>query len=205
MNQKLKFFGGLFALAIVIGVSFFAYEALKKGRTPDLIPVQTTEAGDVSAATNAPGETEPEAIMAPDITIENADGEEVKFNDLLDGRPIVLNFWATWCTYCKQEMLDFEEVYKEMGDNIQFIMLDIVDGGRETVDTGRDYIEECGYTFPVYYDTLQEAAYTYGINSLPITLFISGDGELITISRGMTSKETLLKGIEILQGEDGSF
>lgn len=209
MNNKIKFAAAVLVFVVLIGGSMFAYNTLKEGQEPGLFPGQTetkpvnpAEAGtgDNAAPTEETTEGETEAPpMALNITMQNSLGEEVKFDDLLDGRPIVLNFWATWCQYCTKEMPDFEEVYQEMGTEVQFIMLNMTDGKRETVDIAQEYIEEQGFTFPVYYDVAQEAAYGYGIYSLPITLFISGDGELITMSQGLTSKETLLKGIEIVK------
>lgn len=208
MNNKIKFIAAILVFVLLIGGSMFAYNKLKEGQEPGAFPGQTetkpmnpTEE-EKSTAQGAEGATEGETEappMALNISMQNSLGELVKFDDLLDGRPIVLNFWATWCKFCKQEMPDFESVYQEMGADVQFIMLNMTDGRKETVEIAQDYIEEQGFTFPVYYDIAQEAAYGYGIYSLPITLFISADGELITMSQGLTSKETLLRGIEIVK------
>lgn len=200
MNNKIKFVVAVLVFVLLIGGSMFAYNTLKEGQEPGMFPGQTEAEPEETknSEESQTGETKA-PLMALNITMQNSFGEEVKFDDLLDGRPIVLNFWATWCKYCTKEMPDFEEVYKEMGTDVQFIMLNMTDGMRETVDIASDYIEKQGFTFPVYYDIVQEASYGYGIYSLPITLFISGDGEIITMSQGLTSKETLLKGIEIVK------
>lgn len=209
MNNKMKFTAAVLVFVLFIGGSMFAYNKLKEGQEPGMLPGQTEtkpanpiengESQGAGGTTEGESETLP---MALNISMLNSLGEEVKFDDLLDGRPIVLNFWATWCQYCTKEMPDFEAVYKEMGADVQFIMLNMTDGKRETVEVAQEYIEEKGFTFPVYYDIAQEAAYGYGIYSLPITLFIAPDGELITMSQGLTSKEVLLKGIEIVKEAD---
>ena len=62
---------------------------------------------------------------------------------------MVLNFWATWCYYCKEEMPDFDEASKLYPD-VQFLMVNATDGVRETVDAAKKYVEENGFDFEVF-------------------------------------------------------
>ena len=126
--------------------------------------------------------------------MEDREGNPVKLSDLF-GKPIVLNFWASWCPPCKKEMPEFEQAYKQMGEDITFIMVDLVDGRDETKAKGAQYIEEKGFSFPVYFDVEQEAAYAYGISSIPTTLFIDKDGFIVTGAYGMLDSERLQEGI----------
>lgn len=111
---------------------------------------------------------EEQKIMAPDFTVYDADGNEVLLSEYF-GKPIVLNFWASWCSPCQMEMPDFHEKYLEIGEDVQFLMINMTDGSRETVEIASEFIEEKGYTFPVFYDTKSDAAMTYGAYSLPTT------------------------------------
>ncbi len=77
------------------------------------------------------------------------------------------------------------------------MMVNLVDGQRETTETGAQYITDQGFAFPVYFDTEQEAAGAYGIMSIPTTLFIDKDGYIITGAQGPIDAETLKKGIEL--------
>ena len=133
------------------------------------------------------------SIDAPDFTVLNENGEEVKLSDYF-GKPIVLNFWATWCYYCKEEMPDFNKAYKENPD-VQFLMINATDGVRETVDIAKAYLDEQGFEFPILYDTKQEAVYSYYVTGYPATYFIDADGKLVTYANGMLSYENLIKGI----------
>lgn len=142
------------------------------------------------------GETTVET--APDFTMTNASGEEVKLSDFF-GKPVVLNFWASWCGPCKSEMPHFEDAYQKYGEDINFVIVNLTDGARETVETASDFIEEQGYTFPLYFDTNTEGAVTYGTYSIPVTYFIGADGVPVAQANGALDAETLQKGLDMIQ------
>ena len=140
------------------------------------------------------------AEKAPDFVMIDKDGQSVKLSDILaEGKPIVLNFWASWCPPCRKEMPDFEKVYKELGNEVQFMMVNLTDGQRETVQRGAKYIEDNGHTFPVYFDTKQEGARAYGIRAIPTTLFIDKNGHITTSARGAIDEKMLRQRIELIK------
>ena len=145
-----------------------------------------------------PAENETEPLeLAPDFTVVDAQGNEVKLSDFF-GKPIVLNFWASWCGPCKSEMPDFNEIYLEKGDEIQFLMVNLTDGYQETLEQAKAFVEESGYSFPVYFDVKSEAAYIYSVTSIPTTYFIDASGAPVAYGRGALSAETLLQGIDMI-------
>ena len=111
---------------------------------------------------------------------------------------MVLNFWASWCGPCKMEMPEFHEKYLALGEDIQFLMVNLTDGSRETVETAASYIASQGYTFPVLYDTQSNAARTYGIYSIPTTIFIDAEGYAIAQATGAINADTLQRGIDLI-------
>lgn len=126
---------------------------------------------------------------APDFTVIDYDGNKVKLSDY-KGKPVVLNFWATWCYYCKVEMPDFNEAYKNYPD-VQFLMVNATGTNGETVESAKAYVEQEKYEFPVLFDTMYEANQAYRLSSFPMTVFIDAEGSIVSSRVGMLTKEAL--------------
>lgn len=139
--------------------------------------------------------SQPAQYGAPNFTVYDKDGNAVELWDFV-GKPIVLNFWASWCGPCRGEMPHFEKAYKENTD-IEFVMVNATTSSNETVSAAKKLIEDNGYTFPVYFDNDGQAAMTYGVYSLPMTMLIDVNGDPIGYVTGMLSEEALDELIEI--------
>ncbi|MBQ8924232.1 MAG: redoxin domain-containing protein [Lachnospiraceae bacterium] len=142
--------------------------------------------------------TDDEQIMtAPDFKFLNNDGEEAHLSDYF-GKPVVLNFWATWCGPCQMEMPYFDTAYKKYGEDINFLIIDLTDGSRDTVDSARAFIEENGFSFPIGFDIEYDGAYTYGVSSIPMTFFIDKDGVPQVYQIGTIEEDVLNEQLELL-------
>ncbi|MBQ8311568.1 MAG: TlpA family protein disulfide reductase [Clostridia bacterium] len=133
---------------------------------------------------------------APDFTVLDGNGNEVQLSDFL-GQPVVLNFWATWCYYCKVEMPDFDRAYAEYPE-VQFLMVNATDGVEETVESAKKYVADEGYAFDIFFDTAFDAINAYGISGFPTTFFIDANGDVVTYRKGMINYETLVSGIGMI-------
>ena len=149
-----------------------------------------------SDQSDAEEENDSDKVASLDFTVYDANGNEVHLFDFR-GKPVVLNFWASWCGPCQMEMPDFEEKYKEIGDEVQFLMINVTTG-RETLESAVAFIEEKGYTFPVFYDTESDAADTYGASSLPTSYFIDAEGYIVAWAIGMVDADTLDEAISLI-------
>ena len=204
----------LIAMVVLIGGASLLYSVLKeKMDMPGLVVQGDTgessvdnsaseSLGDSGMEEELPEETpEPEQELAPDFTVYDAEGNAHKLSDFR-GKPVVVNFWASWCGPCKSEMPDFQEIYDAYGEEIHFLMVNMTDGSQETVESASSYIEKSGYTFPVYYDTDMDAVYTYGVFSIPTTYFFDAEGYGIAYGQGAMDKETILRGIQMIQSAE---
>ena len=156
-----------------------------------------TEPKPTEPAPTEPKPTEPPVELKYDFTVTDGNGKSVKLSDYV-GKPIVLNFWASWCGPCKSEMPEFQEVYEEMGDEVQFLMVNATVSG-DTVAGAKSFIQQYGYTFPVLFDTTGEALQVYGVDAFPTTWFLDKEGNPVVYAVGAISKASLLQGIGMIQ------
>ena len=192
MENKKVFLVLVLALVLVLVGATVLYDQLSGMADPEQLMPQGTEP-------TTPEGTEPTQVAlpkAPDFTVYDADGKAVKLSDYF-GKPIVLNFWASWCGPCQMEMPDFQEKYLELGDEIQFLMVNAT-GGRETVESAKSFLAGTEYTFQVLFDVDADASAAYSVYYLPTTYFIDAQGHLIARATSAIDAETLQRGIDMI-------
>lgn len=195
-------------MVLLIVAASLLYNHLSRGYQGNLMAQENnsvSESQNREEVSVEESETEPpkELTMAPAFDVTDREGNMVNLTDFY-GKPIIVNFWASWCGPCKSEMPDFEEAYQTYGEEVHFLMVNMTDGARETVEVAQAYIDEQGYTFPLYFDTMQDAAMTYGVTSIPSTFFIDEEGHAVAYAQGAISSDVLKTGLEmIVASEDG--
>ena len=111
---------------------------------------------------------------APDFQLQNLDGERVSLSELR-GRPVMLNFWATWCSPCRAEMPYIQEIYEGWTGKPPSVVILAVNVG-ESTSTAKSFMQNNNLSFPVLLDIKQDVARKYKITAIPTTLFIDKDG-----------------------------
>lgn len=210
----------LVVLVVVIVAAVFGYRALSsRYQEKQVRQEQTKESADANPSDNesvsfqdgvsATDETLPEdqitsdeiqrdkLDLAADFTMEDSDGETVRLTDHY-GKPVIVNFWASWCPPCKGELPYFQQAYEEYGDQVDFMMVDLADGERETVELAKSYVDDYEYDFPLYFDTMGSGAAAYGIMSIPTTICITSDGYIYSMHIGAIDQMTLDRWVETL-------
>ena len=179
MKKKINLLLGVLLLAGVLAGAVFAYRLLS-----------STAADSAESAADTVQTNSMVGQAAPDITVTAASGQKVTLSSLR-GKPVVLNFWASWCPPCQNEMPDYESLYQTYGDDAAFVMVDCVGMRSETVETGKAFLKEKGYTFPAYFDTDQSAATAYGLTSIPRSYYIDKDGVVRFYIEGSMTKQAM--------------
>lgn len=131
--------------------------------------LQRTQQGPVTAGTTAPG-----------FSVETFDGQMVQLADL-DGRVVVINFWASWCKPCEQEAAELEQAYRMYQDEgVAFVGLNYVDTEPEAMA----YLDRFGITYPNAPDLRTRVAQSYRIRGVPETFIVGPDGQIVYVKIG---------------------
>ena len=113
---------------------------------------------------------------APDIRINGLNGTSLKLSDL-KGKVVLLNFWATWCPPCREEIPSMMKLNSSMaGKPFQMVAVSIDDGGKTAIES---FFKESGYMLPAYVDVDNKAARDYGITGVPETFVIDKNGIIV--------------------------
>lgn len=117
---------------------------------------------------------------APDFTLKSKSGENVRLQDLR-GQVVMLNFWASWCGPCRQEMPLMDEIYKKY-EKFGFTIL-AVNVDEDSADADR-FLDAVPVTFPILYDSESRTSEMFGVDAMPTTIMIDRDGNQRFLHRG---------------------
>ena len=187
----LKLLIWVLVFAVILTGAYVLYNKLSAQAAPGSIATTPVVVEDPTA------ETEAQGSLAPDFTGYDFDGIAHKLSDFR-GKPVILNFWASWCGPCASEMPEFQSFYEQYGEDIHFVLVNLTDGHQETVASASAFLEENGYTLPVYYDTDIDAAMKYGVSAVPVSYFIDAEGYFAAWAQGALSEDMLRQGVDLL-------
>lgn len=199
---------GVIVAAIVFAVLLIgagvAYSALAPAADNKQIEVTGTDAvqeTEVDAAddTGDGNGTNAATTPAPDFTMTDADGATLTLADF-KGKPVLLNFWASWCGPCASEMPDIQSAWEEHGNDVEFVIVNMTDMNGETEQSAKAFLAENNYTFPCYFDANNSAATAFGVSSIPQTYLINAEGNIIGAYMGAMDASVIAQGIDMLTG-----
>ncbi len=128
-------------------------------------------------------------VAAPDITLPGMDGQTYRLSDWQGEKPVVVNFWASWCPPCEMEAPDLVYLSEKYKDDIVFLAVNLTN--QDTLDGARSFIERHGYRFPVLLDEKGEVSRRWQVLSIPTTYFIDRNGTIQDKLYGITTRGRL--------------
>ncbi|MBT2684908.1 redoxin domain-containing protein [Bacillus sp. ISL-37] len=162
------------AAGILAGLVLFAvFQHFYKTEEPQAI--------EASKATTGIGA----GMVAPTFTLKNLAGEEVSLNDYR-GKKVMLNFWATWCPPCKEEMPAMEQFYKENSKEVEILAVNL-----DPQNNVKSFVKDNELTFPILLDQDGTTQQTYSIISIPTTFIIDEQGLILKKHIGSMTYEQI--------------
>ncbi|MBD8068182.1 TlpA disulfide reductase family protein [Bacillus sp. PS06] len=171
MRKSITF---IIALALIAMIGFAVFQAFQK---------QKNETTGVEIGNKA-----------PDFELQVADGEIIKLSDL-EGKKVLVNFWASWCEPCLEEMPEIQELYDTKSDDIEILAVNMT-VTEKNLQTAKDFIKEQGFTFPVLLDVTNKTSSNYEVLNLPVSYFIDSKGIIRDRYPGAMSLEYMKEMLE---------
>ncbi|MCC3357371.1 redoxin domain-containing protein [Bacillus sp. REN16] len=131
--------------------------------------------------------------MAPDFEVQllNDENETIRLSDL-KGKKVVVNFWASWCKPCREEMPVIQTFYEKKGEDVEVLAVNMT-ASEVKAENAYKFVEGKGYTFPLLMDPKNQASSDYKVLGLPETFFINSDGTIGEYTRGQIKDLDMLE------------
>lgn len=177
----------LFVIALV-GLAIYNNISGKEGADPtqDQVNVEPgdNQNGDASASNE---ELPEEGFRAPDFTLKGLDGNTYTLSEV--NKPVVVNFWASWCPPCKAEAPELVKLYDKYGDRVEIFAVNMMT--QDNVKDAQGFVDEFGFQFPVPVDEEGEVTGAYRIQAIPTSFFINSEGIIVKKVIGLVTLEEL--------------
>ncbi len=178
----MRAFSKLGSLAIGVAVAALAVAACggapaQGGAPGELGVVETPEVSGFKVGVQT-------GAVARNFRLASADGSTLTLSDLR-GRPVLVNFWATWCAPCRAEMPEFERVHRRLGDRLQVLAVN----QNESRGQVAGFFQELGLTFPTVIDKGAKVSEAYRLFGLPATYLIDERGVIRSVKFGPFADE----------------
>ncbi len=127
--------------------------------------------------------------LAPDFTLQDLNGQSVSLSSFR-GKPVLLNFWATWCPPCRKEMPELQEFHRRYGDQVVLVGVNWGEG----TSTVKRFLDQLGVSYPNLIDERGTAFVLYRLTGIPESYFIDPEGYLRGAWIGPLTAEEIVKG-----------
>lgn len=186
---------GFVILLLVAGAIFMNTDKEKETSPPPENTAQIDRPVADEPATQTKSEPLQEGATAIDFELETRTGDTLRlYNN--DGKPTLINFWASWCPPCKKEMPDIQKAYENYGEEVNFFMVNLT--FNDNLEKMNEYIEENEFTFPVLLDKTGDVMKDYGVMVIPTTYFVDADNVITHKVMGPMTTEQIQTIIDVI-------
>ena len=130
----------------------------------------------------------------PPTEFELFEGSSASFDDFA-GKPLVINFWASWCPACVSELPDFQKVHEELGDDVTFLGM----ANADQRSAAESLAADVGLTYTLADDPDGELFRSLDLIAMPSTVFVTADGQISEVFGGQLTESSLVERIEAVQ------
>ena len=168
MSKKVFFIS--VSLVLVLSIAWVLF-------TPIIFPINEVDAG---------AEAVHKGFQAPGFTLETQTGELVSLTDY-EGQPVLVFFWASWCSVCKRTMPGLESVYDDFAPK-GFEILAVNTTSQDSMSSAVDYFGSQGYSYTMLLDRSGDIAETYQLHAVPLSVLVNPGGDVhdVVIGSGMS-------------------
>ena len=139
------------------------------------------------------------SIEPKNFRFTDQEGEMVDFEKASKGKPAVVNIWATWCNPCRQEMPEFQKVWEDYQEDVNFYLVNALDSKpTETKEKVEKFLEELNFKMPIYYDYHLKTMAVANAVFFPTTLFIDSEGQVVHYQFGQMNQAAIEKQLQQL-------
>jgi peroxiredoxin len=179
-RNPLLLVGGLFVLGIALAMLLFGNQLFegRQGKEAVVFEQVPHNVGDV----------------AHNFSLPDLDGKQVALSEF-QGKPVIINFWATWCPPCRLEMPEFQRAYETYEEDDLVILA--VNEAEQSEVVSSFFYDQMGYTYTPLLDEEGQVAEAYGAIGLPSTFFVDDAGEVTAVHRGLLTKGQLEEYLEL--------
>lgn len=153
----------------------------------------------IAIVSNAAKDTKPteaaakEGYLAPNFTLETMDGGTYTFDHAAVDKPVVINFWASWCKPCESEAPALADLHEKYGDRIEFLGVNVTTWEFYGTDKANQFVQDHKWKMPVLLDVDGDVIRLYKVIGIPVTVLIDGNGVVDRIIQGEFIPEELDK------------
>lgn len=195
MNMRLKNLrrpGSLVFLSLIL-VLVLAFTGCAPQDEPAETPESIESNGQTDPAEPSESVEDPYNKVIP-FELPDLEGNMVSIADF-EGKFVLINFWATWCTYCDQEMPDLQALQDKYGDDLVVLLVNVQEGEEEI----RTYLEKNNLTMLTVLDKKGETAGMYNVTGMPSSYFVTPDQRVIGYVAGMMTYETMEQSLDYVR------